>query len=208
MDGDVIIGILVVVFWLISSLAARIGKAVKTRQPENQDAVPPVPPLPGAARQPVAAPAANTFQKALADLADQMGVEIEVGRPEPPVAAEHTLTGSEHRRTALETHATLSERTATASEHRRTASEARRTASEAVFELPEHQLTASEHTRGDLRRARPSAEAPVRRRQKSRFARRLAADLTGGRGSLGRAIVLREILGPPVGLRSGEPERG
>ncbi len=202
MDGDIIIGILMVVFWLISSLAARIGKKAKSGQTEEQQVVPPVPPP--ASRQPVR-PSANPFQKALADLAEQMGVEVEVGPREAPVASEHTLTASEHRRTALETHATLSERTASASEHRRTASEVRRTAAEAVFPLPEPQLTASEHVRGDLRRARPAASgAPVKRRQKSEFSRRLAADLSGGRGSLARAIVLREILGPPVGLRSGD----
>ncbi len=215
MDGDVIIGILMVVFWLVSSLAARFGKKkARSGEGESEDAmpsVPPVPPVPGhrpqSRPQRPAAPAAGSFQKALQNLAEQMGMEVEVAPAEAPVASEHSRTASEHRRTALETHATLSERTATASEHRRTASEARRTASETAFTLPEHQLTASEHRRGDLRRPRPTAAGMPQRRRRSEFSQRLAADLRGGQGSLARAIVLREILGPPVGLRSGEEEQ-
>ncbi len=198
MDGDVIIGILMVVFWLLSSLVSRFSKAAKRSQAEAETVVPPVP---GASQQ-----ATGTFQKALNDLAEQMGLEVQVGPAEPPVASEHSLTASEHRQTVLETHATRSEHVARASEHMRTASETRRTASEAVFDMGEHELTASEHHRGDLRRARLASSAPVKRRGKSLFGKRLAADLRGGGATLGRAVVLREILGPPIGLRSPESE--
>lgn len=58
----------------------------------------------------------------------------------------------------------------------------------------------SEHRPGDVVVTRPPA--PARRRVlKPGFGRRLVADLQGDRESLARAIVLREILGPPVGLR-------
>ncbi len=195
MDGDIVVGVLVFLFWIISSLITR-GKA--RRPAQSQDA-------------PEATPGgAGTIQRALSDLMEQMGVEVPAaGPPEMPVASEHTLTGSEHRRSVLEVGPTLSEQMTTASEHRRTLSEARRTASETIFTTPEHQLTEAEHRRGDLRRARAAA-AGVPRQQPvgSRLIKRLHRDLAGGKESLARAIVLREILGPPVGLRSPGQDRG
>ncbi len=190
--GDVIVGIMMVIFWIILNL---VSKAKRSAQ-QSRGATPKAP------------PGAGSLQKALSDLMEQMGVEGATGPPEAPVASEHTLTGSEHRRTVLEVGTTLSEQMATASEHRRTLSESRRTASEAIFTTSEHQLTEAEHRRGDLRRARAAASVPHRQPEKSRLVRRLHADLAGGKESLARAIVLREILGPPVGLRSAGQERG
>ncbi len=196
MDGDVVFGILMVLFWIVSSLAARFGKAKRPAQPGS-----------GASE---AKPAgAGSIQEALRDLVEQMGAEMTTGPPEAPVAGEHTLTGSEHQRTVLEAGSTLTEQMTTASEHRRTPSEVRRTASEAIFAASEHQLTASEHLRGDVRRARAAAgPPPAKVAGRSRLVRRLHADLTGGKDSLARAIVLREILGPPVGLRPAGQDRG
>ena len=150
-------------------------------------------------------PRVPNFQQALRDLAKQMGIEVEVEPAEQPVASEHARTAGEHRRTELETRRTLSEHVVEPSEHRRTASEAARTASEAIFEAREHRVTPGEHRRGDLRAPGPAARrlaAPPRvaGRVRSDFARRLRADLGAG-DSLARAIVLREILGPPVGMR-------
>ncbi len=112
-----------------------------------------------------------------------------------------------HERTEIETHQTLSEQTITPGEHRRTASEVMRTASEGIFEVPEHRLTPGEHRRGDVRAPSPGARqlAPpgrAHRRGRSKFAQRLQADIAGGGGSLARAVLLREFLGPPVGVRS------
>ena len=192
MDGEFVIGILMVIFWLISSLVARFGRAargrgagepVDERQADAQSGVP--------------------LGDALRDLAKQMGLE-EAAPVERPVASEHTLTPSEHRRSAGETMITASEHVGRPSDHRRTASEARLTASEHIFERSEHQLTASEHRRGDVDVwSPPPADLPPRR-GKSVFVAGLHRELAGGPRALARAVLLREILGPPVSLRERE----
>ena len=221
MDGDLIIGLLMVIFWLVSSLVARFGRMVRQRQSGRPPRQPAGQQPQQQARQPASQQAARragestdasqepALQKMLRDLAEQMGLETEVEPAEPPRASEHRPTSSEHRRTQLETRATASEHQLRASEHQRTpseyqrtASETRRTASEEVFALPEHQVTASEHQWGDVVGHGMPQSMPRRHRQRSKFLRRLHADLAGGRDSLARAVVLREILGPPVGLRS------
>ena len=195
MDSDVVIGLLMILVWIFSSLVARFGR--KARQVPEEE---------GGAPRP--ASRGDLLQKALRELADQMGIEVETAPSEAPVASEHTGTVSEHRRTATETRGTWSEHVAAPAEHRHTASEIRRTASEAVVQAAEHDLTASEHRRGDVEVSRLPAKASDRRRPRSEFARRLQADLTGGsKDALARAIVLREILGPPVSLRSPEQDR-
>ncbi|MCP3962024.1 MAG: hypothetical protein GY719_29630 [bacterium] len=188
MDSELVIGVLMVIFWLLSSLVAKFGKSVRKKQQtaESAGSAPPAEP----------APAGGALQKMLQDLAEQMGLETEASPAEPPVASEHVPTGSEHRRSAIEIASTVSE-------HRVRASDHRRTASEQSFGLSEHQLTASEHQWGDLVTHRLPKSMPGRR-SRSKFVRRIHADLAGGRGTLARAIVLREILGPPVGLRSPE----
>lgn len=203
MDGDVVIGILMVLLWLISSVAARFGK--KTRQHEVEAEVPSADGRHADPRPHRPLPA--TLQKALGELAEQMGVEIEVAPAEAPVASEHTMTGGEHRQSALETFSTSSEHSGTISEHVQTASEVRRTMSETHFSATEHQSTESEHVRGDLRQARPAASGvpAAHHRTRSRLARRVVADLSN-RGSLARAMILREILGPPVSMRAPDPD--
>ena len=64
----------------------------------------------------------------------------------------------------------------------------------------EHRASASEHLPGDVKIERRVAPPPTRTWQPD-FGSRLIADLRGDPESLARAIVLTEILGPPVGLR-------
>ena len=194
MDSDAVVGILMVLFWVFTSLVARFKRKSHSELPENQA------PADGTAR-------GELVEKALRELAEQMGVEVEVSPAEAPTASEHAPTASEHRRTRSETFGTPSEHRTGASEHRQTATEVRRTASESVLPAGEHDWTSSEHRRGDVQIERPPASVPRRRRQRSRFAQRLTEDLTGGRTSLARAIALREILGPPVSMRSPEQDR-
>lgn len=197
MDSDAVIGLLMLLLWIFSSLVARFGRRRSAEtvemEPREEDR--------GPSR-------AEQVQQALRDLAEQMGVEIQVAPAEEPVASEHRETASEHRRTRTETRGTVSEHREVVSEHRRVQSEVRQTSSEIDLPSSEHDWTSSEHVRGDLRRVPlPAASLPTRRRR-SVFARRLQRDLVGGGGNLARAIVLREILGPPVSLRSPSDERG
>ncbi len=199
MEGNIIIGLLMVVFWVISSLAARFGRAVN-RQAESQES----PPAEGGEAE-------NPFQRALRELAEQMNVEVEVAPaqpPEQPVASEHEHTPGWHDRTASEVRPTASEHRHTPGWHERTASEIRRTASEAELAASEHVLSELEHLRGDFQGARIPAFNAIPRRPRSPFVQRLHADLTGGPSSLARAVVLREILGPPVSMRAADDERG
>lgn len=54
----------------------------------------------------------------------------------------------------------------------------------------------------------PQRPLPAPPRRKTRLARRVMEDLTSGRASLARAIVLREVLGPPVALRGSQTSGG
>ena len=202
MDGDALIGILMVVFWLLSSLAARVGRAMK-RSGESQER----PPVENGETGERHETPANVFRKALEELAEQMNVEVEVAPAEPPVASEHEHTPGWHDRTASEIRPTASEHEHTPGWHSRTASEVRRTASEIELAASEHLMTGLEHQRGDAQGTPIPALPTVRKRRLSPLAKRLRADLTGGPGTLARAVLLREILGPPVGLRSSERGR-
>jgi hypothetical protein len=135
---------------------------------------------------------------------------------EQPVVAEHRRTASEHRPTPGEHRRTAGEHRRTLEEHRQAPGEARVPVGEHLADDPyhmptpsEHRGTPGEHRRGDVRiTPRPPAAAyrgPSARR--SRFARRLVADLRGDRRSLARAMVLKEILGPPLSLRTPGEER-
>lgn len=194
MDSDIIVGFLMILFWIFSSFVAR--KKAKSEYYEDEMPVEPGEVEPGV-----------TLQEALQDLAKQMGVEVATGPPEAPVASEHRPTASEHRQTAMETSSTFSEHIEVAAEHRQRATEIRRTASEIALDAADHQWSPGEHVRGDVTRARSAAAGitpavpTAHRVGQSAFAKRLKTDL-GNRGSLARAIVLKEILGPPVSLRS------
>ena len=192
MEGDAVVFVLMILFWILSSVVSRFGRKVS----------------PGDSLEDEASPASQrgaTFKQALEDLAEQIRAEVEVGPAEPPVASEHRTTESEHRRTAPETRPTLSEHVGSLSEHRQTPAETRRTVSETVFDPSEHQWSMGEHVRGDVAVVRSAAaDAPRRPVARSEFARRLQADLSGS--SLARAMVLKEILGPPVSLRSPEKD--
>lgn len=143
---------------------------------------------------------------------DQMLREMmrQAGIPEEkPVASERRVTASEHRPTVAEHRPTVSETRPTASEHRPTPSEIRPTLSEHVPRASEHLPSPGEHLKGDavlppIPELPPIGQVPTgerSRRRRSQLASSLAADLHGGGRSLARAVVLREILGPPVALR-------
>jgi len=156
---------------------------------------PPPPPVPSAERPTEAAPTPSVEQ---------------------PVLSEHRRTAGEHRRTPGEHRRTPGEHRRTPGEHRQSPGEARVPAGEHLADDPyhmptpsEHRRTASEHRRGDVR-VTPRPPAPAYRgpsARRSRFARRLVADLRGDRRSLARAMVLKEILGPPLSLRTPGEER-
>ncbi|MCP4655397.1 MAG: hypothetical protein GY856_08260 [bacterium] len=175
----------VVVLPLLSKLAGKKGR--------SPDLSPGVPPSQQSKRGGLMA----TLDEALRQAATQA---------ERPVPSEHTRSRGEHQRTAAEHRRTASEHRRTASETRRTASEHRRTASEQQPTMAEHRPTASEHTKGDVDVGR----APIgSRRRKTRpgFVGSVFAELRGP-ASLSRAIVLREILGPPVSLRNPPQDGG
>ncbi len=183
---DLIGPLILFVLWLVSTVASKLSRR-KPEEPEQEGT------------------------GSLKELMRQMGVDLDMdpAAGEAPVAAEHRPTASEHRRTLSETRPVAAEHTAVTSEHRQAASERLQTASEQIFEASEHQLSRGEHRRGDLRLPPPprGSRAPRRRRRQGPpLAATVGRDLRDG---LARAIVLREILGPPVSLRSegGEPSR-
>ncbi len=195
MDVESIPFIFMVLLWVLSRFVAKFAKKPQSELPEGETS-------------PHRADRGEVVQKALRELAEQMGVEIEVAPAEAPVASEHAQTRSEHRRTRTETRGTPSEHLEVAAEHRQAVSELSRTASEAAMPAAEHNWTMSEHRHGDVEVSRPPISAPsVSSGRRSAFGRRLRRDLSGRGGSLARAIVLREILGPPVSLRSSGEDR-
>lgn len=139
----------------------------------------------------------STVDRMLRDMMRQAGVE-----PEPQVPSEHRPTPGEHRPTVSEHRQAASETYVTVSEHRQTATETRPTPSEHALRATEHLPTPGEHLKGDLpvlpiAKVRPHK----RKRRRSPFVNAISADLTGGAEALGRAMVLCEILGPPLSLR-------
>ena len=132
----------------------------------------------------------------------RIGVDVNPYAPEPPVPGEHARTPSEHAHTPGWHQPTASEHAHTPGWHQRTASETRPTASEQAVVPSEHRRTLSEHRPGDVRPLGVAAAPGPRPAVKPGFGRRVVEELSGDRETLARAIVLREILGPPVGLRS------
>lgn len=182
MEG--LIPVLIFVAWIVLSLMGRLARGMDKKKVEG-----------GA--QP------SAFEKAMRDIMREAGLAQELPGVEPPVASEHRPTLAEHRPTASEHLQTYGETQRTVSEHRPTASEARPTFSEHVPVASEHLPTPGEHLRGDVRLPPIPVAKKRLQRQKGRspFAAAVVGDLRGGR-SLARAMVLREILGPPVSLRS------
>jgi hypothetical protein len=177
-----LIPILVIVAYAVLSLLGRLAKKAKGQEAEADV---------DAGQEP------STVDRMLRDMMRQAGIE-----PEPPVPGEHRPTLGEHRTTAPEHHQAAPETYATASEHERTRTETRLTPSEQAPRLSDHLRTPGEHLKGDVFPLPPipKLRPPRGRRQRSRFADAVVADL-GSAKKLGRAIVLREILGPPVSLR-------
>ncbi len=211
MDLGDLIWFLLILFWLFSGLLSRLARAIRSR-PKPAPRAPRTAPRPGVAQTaaerpapppvPPAHPATepSSPQDALGRLFKQLGIDLELA-PETPVPAEHQRTASEHRRTASETRRSAGEHDHTPGWHDRTASEVRRTASEVTRVASEHRPTAGEHVRGDVPApgVMPAAGPPAR--LVPGFAGGLRAELTRGRAALARAVVLGEILGPPVGLK-------
>lgn len=174
--------ILVLVGYAVLSLLGRLVQGKK--RPDVDDSADPV-----------------TVDTMLRDMLRQAGVE-----PEPSVPEEHRPTRSEHRPTRGEHRQDAAETAYTVTEHRRTASETRVTRSEHVPRASDHLVSPGEHLKGDAHLPPvPKIAPPKARRKRSRFASALVSNLRGE--ALGRAIVLREILGPPVSLRTPD-ERG
>ncbi len=199
MDSDAVIGLLMIAFWVVTSLLSRFGRKMRppaeSYDPEEADET-----------LPQQVPREMSLEEALRQMAQLgKGKQEESPYAEAPVHSEHTETASEHRQTAIEIQETASEHTLTESEHRRTASEIRHTPSEKSLPKSEHVWTNSEHQRGEVRRLRPVVGGRRSRRQRSVLAAKILQDLSSGPHSLGRAVVLKEILGPPVSLRSTEP---
>ncbi len=190
MNSDIVVFLLVALFWIVSQAIAWLGRRARPMDADLEQATPP-----GQNRK-------GTLQEALRDLAQQMGVDVEMSPVEPPAVAQPNGSGSEHRRTVSETHPTASETRMSKAEHRRTPSEAQRTSSEEVWSVQEHEWSQSEHVRGDLEVSAIPKLDTHGQTESSRFVERLRAELTSqDRSALARAIVLREVLGPPVSLR-------
>ncbi len=212
MEAGDVVWLLVILFWIFSSVASWIGKNLRGKKTAERPAPPPpapvpgrsaarpVPVRPGVPRPPAAPPRAPSPQDALTDLLKRIGVDVDPYAAEQPVPGEHRRTSGEHTHTPGWHQPTASEHVHTPGWHQQTASEVRPTASEQVVVPSEHRLTASEHRPGDVRRSGVPA-APKPAAAAAGFGSRMIADLQGS-DSLARAIVLKEILGPPVGLRS------
>ena len=217
MDVEGIIYLIFLLIWFVSGIAAQIRK-MSGRDPDSaseadEPFVPPVPmeksvpartSLPRARTSPPPVPTRPAPPPHPPDVMREIFRQLGVEMVEQPVASEHRGTASEHRRTASEHRQSLGETRATASEHRRTVSETRRTASEHRQTAGELRGTASEHRRGDVRVPIRAASAPVetRRRVTSRVVREVRHELLNGPQTLKKALVLKEILDKPIGLRS------
>lgn len=179
-----LIPILVLVAYVVLSLLGRLAN--KGKKGTDESASP------------------TTVDRMLREMMGQAGVE-----PEPPVPAEHRPTRSEHRPTASEHRQAPGEIYATAAEHRPTRTETRVSPSEHRPRASDHLPTPGEHLKGDVvvLPPIPKTAPPGRRRRRSPFADAVVSNLRGGSGALGRAIVLSEILGPPVSLRPPGEQR-
>lgn len=176
-----LIPVLIFIAWVVISILGRLAKSAKKQQ---------------GSRPPTA------FEQAMREIMREAGLTQEQPAVEPPVVSEHRPTPSEHRPTPSEHAPTYGETRPTVAEHRPTASEARPTVSEHVPRPSEHLPTPGEHLRGDVLvpPALPIRKSTRRKKGRSRLAAAVVGDLRGRR-SLARAVLLREILGPPLGLR-------
>ncbi len=210
MDGEAIGWLLFLAVWFISSVVQQIRKMGKNvpgqGEPppqERQVQPPPIPREQARPSTPLPPPILNPSQDPIRELMRQLGVEVPTEPVERPVASEHRVTPSEHRQARAELIQSTSESLITSSEHHRTQSEARRTISEHRQDASEVQRTFSEHVRGDAVVIDKvlSKPAMVSRRRGSSFSGVVRRDLRRGRRTLKRALVLKEVLDPPIGLR-------
>ncbi len=217
MDGEAIGTLLIIAFWVISALTKAMNRG-KKKQAQQAPTSTPAPPHPARAPAPTtrrSAPKQTLGPDTVGDLLREMISEIK-GKPqseeaatppwqEPQVLSEHQQSAGEHRHTDSETSWSASEHSWSFEEHRRSAGEHSSTLSELRGTASEHRGSASEHRRGDVVAARRgSAEEATRRRPAHRAGSVRAA--LASRGSLARAMVLKEILGPPVSLRRNPAE--
>jgi hypothetical protein len=180
-----LIPILIFVAWIVISLLGRLAKGLDKKKTTEGGSQP------------------SAFEQAMREIARQAGLAEEEPAVEPPVASEHRPSPGERRPTATEHAQAYGETWGTAAESEPTASEIRPTFSEYLPRPSEHLPTPGEHLHGDVV-VSPIALSEGRPKQwktRSPFASAVVRDLRGGR-SIARAVVLREILGPPVGLRS------
>ncbi|MCG8456390.1 MAG: hypothetical protein MI919_08910 [Holophagales bacterium] len=216
MDPDLIVMLVVFLFWIVSSILGAIKKMMANRPgqgpPEESDeagqgpgwqGVPPPPPT-----QPSSTRGAEEIPDPVRELMRQLGMEPAPQPEEAPVPSEHVLTRSEHRQAPGELSRTPSEHVFSAGEHSQAARELRRSASEHTLTPSEHRGTPGEHLKGDLVGSE-LVEIPAHlaasgtgraKRRNPALARAVRRDLFGDSQALGRAWVLKEILGSPRGL--------
>jgi hypothetical protein len=222
LDSDVIVWLIIIAVWLISNVVAFLRRMVKKSQqmaeqhakkrPEHRPGVgqqrPAAPPAPAPRRQPPPPPpqpqpaVSKQAEDALTQLLRSFGVEVPQSVPEQPVASEHVPSRGEHAQAAAQTRGTPSEHDHTRGWHERAAKWTTKTASEHSLAPSFHRGTAGEHLAGDVFLPdRAVAAAAPRRPLDPGIGRRLVAALHGDREGLARAILLREVLGPPIGMR-------
>lgn len=225
MDADLIVWLLVMAFWVVSSLLGRL-----TRKKEN--AKRPAQEVPDGK-------GGGFLERMVRDLAEAQREMLQPAQPPQQVrpgedggsiaeqkrlaaerrrlmrragleSSEHQETAGEHTETPGEHRRTFGESLITAEEHRVSRSEHVPTASEHLRTFGEHRGTLEEHLPGDLpvKRKRKLAAVPGSRETASRVRSKIDVlhDLHGPR-DLARAIVLREVLGPPVALRDPQDDR-
>lgn len=187
-----IIGFLFVMLYLLSYLRGLIPKRSRGQE-EPAQSVPQGPRPQRRARDP------NSVEGMLEEIRRQVA---EAAR-EQEVVEEHRRTAGEHRPTPSEHRPTVSEREPFYSDHQQAPSEIQVTRTEHELAESEHWVSIEEHTKGDVSLPPVPLQAPATAgKARSRFARDLVRDLRGGT-QLARAVVLQEILGPPVSLREG-----
>lgn len=184
-----VIGFVFIVLYLLSYLRGFLPKRSRRNEP--------------------AQPVSPRSQEPSAEASSVGGMLEEIRRQVAEAAREQEVAG-EHRRTVGEHRPTLSEHRPTASElephfsdHLQTPSELLVTQTEHMEVESEHRVSLTEHTKGDAKLPPIPLQGPAKAgRSSSRFARELTRDLRG-RAKLARAVVLQEILSPPVSLRQG-----
>ncbi len=184
-----IIGFLFVTLYLLSYLRGLLPKRSRGQEP-----APPV-----SHGQPPKKADPNSVEGMLEEIRRQVA---EAAR-EQEVVEEHRRTAGEHLPTPSEHRPTVSEREPFYSDHRQAPSEILVTQTEHELAESEHRWSLEEHTKGDVSLPPVPLQAPATAgKPRTRFARDVVRDLRGGT-RLARAVVLQEILGPPVSLREG-----